>query len=157
MKFVIKKKNDTKHTITYIREGIKDYWIEADSFLVLHDICHYAIESTLNYKNAFWGLIANGINPSVFEKKETRDTIDLSNEAWYAEHLANLLLIEFMQGEFDDINQILNEIIAISNPGLPIINYSLKTINEIRNTIKQLFESWKQLSVGESLIFTFNI
>ena len=69
MKIIIKKKINSKHTITYIREGFSDYWYEADNFLVLHDLCHYAIEYTLQYKTAFWGLVASGINPNVFENK----------------------------------------------------------------------------------------
>ncbi len=47
----------------------------------------------------FWGLVPTGINPDVFENKETRDALQLSNEAWYTEHLANLLLIEITQGK----------------------------------------------------------
>lgn len=56
MKIIIKKKSDNKHTISYIREGFEDYWIEADNFLVIHDLCHFAIESTLQYKHAFGDL-----------------------------------------------------------------------------------------------------
>ncbi|MEY3738799.1 MAG: hypothetical protein RL544_1577, partial [Bacteroidota bacterium] len=135
MKIIIKKKSSDKHTISYIREGYQDYWIEADNFLVIHDLCHFAIETSLQYKNAFWGLVANGINPSVFENRETRNTLNLSNEAWYAEHLANLLLIEFAQGKFDDFNQVLNESIKRHNPEIPLVNYSVQEIDDIRNNV----------------------
>jgi hypothetical protein len=157
MKVIIKKKSGAKHKITYIREGLEDFWIEADDFLVIHDLCHYAIENTLQYKNAFWGLVATGINPGVFENKETRDALQLSNEAWYAEHLANLLLIEIIQGKFNDMNQVLNESITRFNPTIPGIHYSDKEMVEIRNVVEKMFNSWKVLETGERLIFEFNI
>jgi hypothetical protein len=105
----------------------------------------------------FWGLVATGINPGVFENKETRDALQLSNEAWYAEHLANLLLIEIMQGKFDDLNQVLNESIMRFNPTIPHIHYSDKEIEDIRNGLEKMFNSWKDLETGERLIFEFNI
>jgi hypothetical protein len=67
VKIQIKKRANSKHIISYVRDGLETYWIEADNFLVLHDICHFAIETTLEYKTAFWGLVNSGINPSDFE------------------------------------------------------------------------------------------
>jgi hypothetical protein len=67
VKIQIKKRGNSKHIISYVRDGLEAYWIEADNFLVLHDLCHFAIETTLGYKTAFWGLVNSGINPSDFE------------------------------------------------------------------------------------------
>ena len=157
MKIIIKKKAGNKHTISYIREGFEDYWIEADDFLVLHDLCHYAIETTLQYKNAFWGLIAGGINPSIFENKETRDSLELANEAWYAEHLANLLLIEFTQGEFEDINAILEQSLRQQNSRIPTIQFSNIVVEEIRAFLHTLIENWRVVEVGDYLSLDFTI
>ncbi len=157
MKIIIKKKAGNKHTISYIREGFEDYWIEADDFLVLHDLCHYAIESTLQYKNAFWGLIAKGINPSVFENKETRDALDLANEAWYAEHLANLLLIEFTQGKFEDINAILEQSLRQQNSRIPTIQFSNIVVEEIRANLHTLIENWRSVKEDDNLSLNFII
>ncbi len=157
MKIIIKKKAGNKHTISYIREGFEDYWIEADDFLVLHDLCHYAIESTLQYKNAFWGLIAKGINPSVFENKETRDALDLANEAWYAEHLANLLLIEFTQGKFEDINAMLEQSLRQQNSRIPTIQFSNIVVEEIRALLHTLIENWRSVKEDDNLSLNFII
>ena len=157
MKIIIKKKAGNKHTISYIREGFEDYWIEADDFLVLHDLCHYAIETTLQYKNAFWGLIAGGINPSIFENKETRDSLELANEAWYAEHLANLLLIEFTQGKFEDINAMLEKSLQQQNPLIPTIQFSNIVIVEIRALLHTLIENWRVVKEGDYLSLDFII
>ncbi len=157
MKIIIKKKAGNKHTISYIREGFEDYWIEADDFLVLHDLCHYAIESTLQYKNAFWGLIAKGINPSVFENKETRAALDLANEAWYAEHLANLLLIEFTQGKFEDINAMFEQSLLQQNYRISIIQFSSIVVEEIRANLHTLIENWRSVKEDDNLSLNFII
>ena len=157
MKIIIKKKVGNKHNISYIREGFEDYWIEADNFLILHDLCHYAIETTLQYKNAFWGLIAEGINPGIFENKETRDALVLTNEAWYAEHLANLLLIEFTQGKFEDINAMLEKSLQQQNPLIPTIQFSNIVIVEIRALLHTLIENWRVVEVGDYLSLDFTI
>jgi hypothetical protein len=157
LKIIIKKKAGNKHTISYIREGFEDYWIEADDFLVLHDLCHYAIETTLQYKNAFWGLIKKGINPGVFENKDTRDSLELTNEAWYAEHLANLLLIEFTQGEFEDINAMLEQSLRQQNSRIPTIQFSNIVVEEIRALLHTLIEKWRVVEVGDYLSLDFTI
>ncbi len=157
MKIIIKKKAGNKHTISYIREGFEDYWIEADDFLVLHDLCHYAIETTLQYKNAFWGLIAKGINPSIFENKETRDALELANEAWYAEHLANLLLIEFTQGKFEDINAMLEQSLRQQNSRIPTIQFSNIVVEEIRALLHTLIENWRSVKEDDNLSLNFII
>ena len=157
MKIIIKKKAGNKHTISYIREGFEDYWIEADDFLVLHDLCHYAIETTLQYKNAFWGLIAGGFNPSIFENKETRDSLELANEAWYAEHLANLLLIEFTQGEFEDINAMLEQSLRQQNSRIPTIQFSNIVVEEIRANLHTLIENWRSVKEDDNLSLNFII
>ena len=157
MKIIIKKKSSTKHTISYIREGYQNYWIEADNFLVIHDLCHFAIETSLQYKNAFWGLVANGINPSIFENRETRNTLNLSNEAWYAEHLANLLLIEYTQGKFDDINKMLEQSLMQHNPSIPIIQFSIEEIDTIRALLHQLIDDWQAVNESDYLSLDFII
>ncbi len=157
MKIIIKKKSSAKHTISYIREGYQDSWIEADNFLVIHDLCHYAIESSLQYKNAFWGLVANGIHPSIFENRETRNALQLTNEAWYAEHLANLLLIEITQGKFDDINKMLEKSLIQHNPSIPIIQFSILELDTIRALLHQLIDDWQAVNEGDYLSLDFTI
>ncbi|MEN9349104.1 MAG: hypothetical protein RL372_82 [Bacteroidota bacterium] len=157
MKIIIKKKINSKHTITYIREGFSDYWYEADNFLVLHDLCHYAIEYTLEYKTAFWGLVASGINPNVFENKVKRDALELSNEAWHSEHLANLLLIEFTQGLFDDINKMLEQSLLQQNSSIPFIKISSTKLTEIRTLLYKLIDDWKAVKDGDYLSLNFTI
>ena len=99
LKIQIKKDSD-RNTITYKRKGLEDAWIVADNFLVMHDLSHYVIEKTMNYENAFWGIIKSGIHPAEFLIKERRETITTSDEAWYAEHMANFIFDGAISGYF---------------------------------------------------------
>lgn len=157
MKIQIKKRANSKHIISYVRDGLETYWIEADNFLVLHDLCHFAIETTLGYKTAFWGLVNSGINPSDFEDKEKRDRLNLSNEAWYTEHLANLFLIEYAQGAFENINEVFKQCMLEHNPSIAIIQFSDAEIEAIRTSLHQLIHTWKQVEEGSYLTLDFTI
>ena len=157
MKIQIKKRSNSKHVISYLRDGLETYWIEADNFLVLHDLCHFAIETTLGYKTAFWGLIASGINPNVFENKEKRDALELSNEAWYAEHLANLFLIEYTQGSFENINEIFKQCMLEHSSNVAMKQFSDTEIKAIRISIDQVIEKWKNIEVDNLLSLEFTI
>ncbi|MFZ9213620.1 MAG: hypothetical protein ACO21S_00455 [Sediminibacterium sp.] len=157
MKIQIKKRSNSKHVISYLRDGLETYWIEADNFLVLHDLCHFAIETTLGYKKSFWGLIASGINPNVFENKEKRDALELSNEAWYSEHLTNLLLIEFTQGLFDNINEMLEQSLMQQNPSISVIKISSTELTAIRSLFYKLIDNWNSVKDGNYLSLDFTI
>jgi hypothetical protein len=157
VKIQIKKRANSKHIISYVRDGLETYWIEADSFLVLHDVCHFAIETTLEYKTAFWGLVNSGINPSDFEDKEKRDSLNLSNEAWYAEHLANLFLIEYTQGTFENINEVFKQCMLEHNPNVAMKQFSDSEIEAIRTSLRQLINSWNIVEDENFLTLEFRI
>ncbi len=118
------KKDSARNTITYKRKGLEDAWIVADHFLVMHDLSHYVIEKTMNYENAFWGMIKSGIHPEEFLIKERREKILTSDEAWYDEHMANLFLMELSQGYFEDFNTVLHQTLKTTNPNLPLVQIS---------------------------------
>ena len=157
MKIQIKKRANSKHIISYVRDGLEPYWIEADNFLVLHDLCHFAIETTLGYKTAFLGLVNSGINPSDFEDKEKRDSLNLSNEAWYAEHLANLFLIEYAQGAFENINEIFKQCMLEHNPNVAIKQFSNAEIEAIRTSLYHLIDNWNMVEEGNFFSLEFTI
>jgi len=157
VKIQIKKRANSKHIISYLRDGPEPYWIEADNFLVLHDICHFTIETTLGYKTAFWGLVNSGINPSDFEDKEKRDSLNLSNEAWYAEHLANLLLIEYTQGTFENINEVFKQCMIEHNPNIAMKQFSDTDIAAIRTSLYHLIDNWNMVEEGNFFSLEFTI
>jgi len=155
MQIIFKKRTNKNHIITYKRPSTSDFWMEADEFLVLHDLSHYAIETTLGYKDAFWGLTRSGIDPTVFLDKEKRDKLFIKDEAWYAECLANLFLMELTQGEFEDINAVIADSLKQTNPGIRIPVFGKEEIEKIRSTYKKLVAKWKGLKNDEEMILAF--
>ncbi len=155
MKISFKKREVSKNIITYQRPPFPDQWVEADDFLILHDLSHYAIETKLSYQSAFFGLIKSGIHPSVFENKEARDKILISNEAWYAECLANLFLMELTQGELEDFNESLQQSIKQMNKNIPELYLTTHQINGIRDYYKQLVNAWKMLEPNKEMVLHF--
>lgn len=155
MKISFKKRIGSKNIISYQRPPLPDQWVAADDFLILHDLSHYAIETQLGYQSAFWGLIKSGIHPSVFENKEVRDKILISNEAWYAECLANLFLMELTQGELEDFNEVLQQSVKQMNKNIPELQLTANQINDIRDYYKQLVNQWKALEPDQTMELIF--
>lgn len=52
------------------------------------------------------GMLNAGMDIRDFENREKRKQLAISQEAWYAENMANLFLIEYGQGYFNNFNQV---------------------------------------------------
>jgi hypothetical protein len=149
------KNSDKPHVIKYIRDNGTETWMYSDDFFVLHDLSHYAIEKTLKYTTAFYGLLNNGMAIEDFEDREKRNALLISDEACYAENMANLFLMEITQGGFEDFNAVSGEaFIAINQKFSPPVLKDAE-IKNIRIYLKQLILQWKDLPVGSSLQLTF--
>ena len=106
MEMRITKNTAKAHVILYKRNNGTETWMPADDFFVRHDLSHYAIEKTLDYTTAFMGMLNAGMDIRDFENREKRKQLTITQEAWYAENMANLFLIEVSQGYFDNFNQV---------------------------------------------------
>jgi len=100
------KNNNKPHIIKYIRDNATTTWMYCDVFFVRHDLSHYAIEKTLGYTTAFNGMKNNGTDIKNFEHREKGKAMHNTDEAWYAENMANFFLIEIAQGQLDDFNTV---------------------------------------------------
>jgi hypothetical protein len=113
------------------------------------------VEQTLGYQQAFWGLVKRGAHPRDFEQKATREKLLVSDEAWYAESLANLFLMEQAQGPFEDFNQVLWETMQTTLPHIPALILSAAQLSAIRVYYKQLVGHWNDLSEEGILALDF--
>ena len=109
MEICFTKKEDDKHVLSCKRKDGTVTWINADEFFLRHDILHYAVETVLNFKWAFYGMITKGIVITDFDQPKNKRNTDFSNEALLAEHIVNLIMIETREGLFDDFNCKLKE------------------------------------------------
>ena len=155
MKVEIQKNSGSKNTIRFItiEEGIE--WAYGDDFMILHDLSHYAIEKTLGYTSAFFGLIKSGTKIKDFEDKVIRDKMILTNEAWYAEGLANLILIEYTQGKFENFNEVFKSTLSKTNPTIPFFAISEIDLAKTRVLFANLVNKWKSLPEKETMELEF--
>ena len=151
-------KNRTKpHIIKYIRDNGTETWMYSDDFFVRHDISHFILESVLGYHTAFNGMINQGMDIRDFENKEKRAALTVTDEAYYAENLANLFLIELAQGEFNDFNRIQQDAFVSWNTRFPVIFLANDKIAQIRTQLRKLLHQWEVLPEGEKMELIFEV
>jgi len=145
------KNNGKPHIIKYIRDNGTVTWMYSDDFFIRHDLSHYAIEKILGYTTAFNGMLNNGMGIKDFEDREKRKAMNITDEAFYAENMANLFLMEIAQGNFDDFNTVQQDAFESLPVQFPKITLPDGKINEIRSYLRQLLQQWNELPAGETL------
>ena len=78
MTIAFSKKENKQHTLTCTRTDGSQTWMQVSDFFVAHDLMHYATETVLQYKDAFYGMLNRGINITDFEKPKSERTISFS-------------------------------------------------------------------------------
>ena len=157
MELQITKNTGKPHIILYKRNNGTETWIQADDFFVRHDLSHYAIEKTLQYSTAFMGMLNNGMDIRDFENREKRNKLTVTKEAWYAENMANLFLIEIAQGKFQDFNTISASAFANMALEKEPPNLAAESIDTIRNYLEELLNRWENLPVGQTMFLNFEL
>jgi hypothetical protein len=157
MELEIKKNKGKPHIILYRRDDGSETWMHSDDFFVVHDLSHFAIEKTLRYTTAFMGMLNKGMNVKDFENREKRKKMAITDEAAYAENMANLFLMEVMQGNLVDFNMTVKDSFKQMNGSAyePIL--SILEIDRIRIYLRTLLREWKALPIGRTmkLIYDF--
>ncbi len=120
-------------------------------FFPRHDLMHYAVESTLGYREAFFGLIAAGWAIESFAEPGVSKRLPL--EAKHTEFLVEQLEREHRFGERSTAEEF-NATIAVSTrqggspPPRPIRQEELDTI---RSRYEELLAQYTALADGEHL------
>ena len=151
------KNTGKRHVIKYIRDNGTETWMHADDFFVRHDLSHYAIESVLQYRTAFNGMLNGGMDIKDFEDKEKRERLQVTDEAWYAENLANLFLAEIAQGPFEDFNTVQQQAFTNFNQQYIPVTLSHANIAAIRLLLRRLLQQWAELKEGQTMELIFSV
>ncbi len=151
------KNTGKQNVIKYVRDNGTETWMYGDDFFIRHDLSHYALEKILGYKTAFNGMLNAGMDIRDFADKEKRAKLSVTAEAWYAENMANLFLIELAQGKFDDFNQVQQAAFVSFHQQYPPVTLLQATINEVRDYLSILLAQWKALPSGETLELSFDL
>jgi len=156
------KKSKKKVILKCIRQDNSITWSKLYPNTEYHDLAHMAIEETLCFKNAFFGMIANGIHISDFElpehqKPEALKGTNLPEESLITEHLVNLLMIEHFNASspIDFLGQA-QEILAENKLPFPGI-LTEETLTHIRAKYIQLITSWNAIPDDEYLEKIFKL
>jgi hypothetical protein len=155
MQILLTKNIGKPHVIKHIRKDGSETWMASDDFFIKHDLSHFAIETILQFKSAFYGMVENGMDIKDFDNREKRNALLITAEAWYAENMANLFLMEIRDGYFEDFNAVSHRTFAEMNLPYPSLQLSSVELNSIRNYLRQLLAQWDKLPVGETLRLTF--
>lgn len=124
-------------------------------FFALHDLTHFAVETTLGYKNAFYGLIAQGWSIDDTEGGGPRGP--LPPEALEVEVFVGMLDAERAGGvpwtvdEFNDFAALH----AAAQGHSPPRRLSPAEYAAIKSRRAELFARWAAVAPGESLMLDF--
>ena len=155
MRILFTKNTGKQNVIKYIRDNETETWMYCDDFFIRHDLSHYALEKILGYKTAFNGMLNAGMDIRDFDDKEKRAKLSVTAEAWYAENMANLFLIEIAQGKFADFNEVQQAAFVSFNQQYPPIRLQEDEIAAVRKYLSELLAQWNGLPAGETLELSF--
>lgn len=130
-------------------------WKHIITFFISHDLCHVAIETIVPLKNAFFGMVAAGVDINDFDLPKEQRNFQLSEEAILAEHLVNLLTIEYSQGKMENFLDVFS---GIYEEHLDTKLYKIITeekLEEIRTRFNELMHQWNALPENNTITLLF--
>ena len=152
-----KGKKGKPDTLACLRQDGTSTW-EPSQVGVRHDLIHYAVETVLGYKDAFFGLVARGRDISDFGTKNGKKDTYTAQEAW-AEHIVGLLQWPSVAGgpalspaEFLDM---LTSAQTPAASGAPVHTITTEQVVQIRSLVDSLHARWAALPPAETLEMQF--
>ena len=148
---------DRSHTLTCIREDGTATGQASSGYFAMHDLTHYAVETTLNLTDGFYGLLSQGWEISSFEEREPGSfkLKRLPLEAKWAEMLAGSYDLERAMGPIPDEDRLLQFQDACQERGLFEPDVSVELLGKIRILRNELWDQWNALEPGETLELPF--
>lgn len=154
-----KKRQDGTPVLSMQRADGSVAWQRQDRFFPTHDLTHYAVETTLGLREAFWGMMADGWEFSDFGSPWPRGKMPNEPEAGLAEALVGLfdqlsLADPETMEDAEAVNALLEQYFNSHGRPLPrrITAGELATILQMR---RDLIARWKALPDGEALELVF--
>ena len=148
------KKENTGNTVTCKRPDGTSTWMAAETFMVAHDLTHYVIETTLNAQQGFYGLLAQGIDITDFEKRQKISPASIPPEGIRMEILVGLFLTERNDRrplvDFNATYRETCEKFELANESLPE-----PLLQSMRKEIDEIIKKWNNLPIGSCLVFNF--
>lgn len=156
----IKKKKDGDAALSCERADGSITWQRQEGqlgrFFPLHDLTHFAVESVLGFRRAFFGLISEGWDITQFAAPGTKDR--LPEEAGLSELIVGFFDLEQRTGEpgtAADFNWKLETYCAEHRVPVPAFRITDEQVTQIRARREDLFARWRSVPPGETLEIRF--
>ncbi len=139
-------------TVSYTRADGSMEWMNC-GFYVQHDLMHYAVEHTLGYTEAFFGLLAQGWTLRDFEEPKPV-MARMPDQAVWAEALVNALAVQLRAGTTDEE---FDESVARScqQHDRPLPTVSTEQKAALRAELERLIHAWDALPPNGKLELIF--
>jgi hypothetical protein len=156
----IKKKSDGGAALSCERADGSVTWQRQNgrlgAFFPLHDLTHFAVESVLGFRNAFYGLVAQGWDIDRFEQPGAAKTTPA--ETLLAELIVGFFDVERATGEpssAEDFNWKIDT--YHDEHGIPRTGFRMtdEQLAAIRAKRDELFGKWQAVPPGETLDLRF--
>lgn len=140
MKIVVKKISHKECVYTIARADGTEEVIELDSkTYLLHDMCHFAVEKELAYRNGFWGMLAQGYAFHELFGKENMLTTELRFIEKVVGPVQSAYLGQVPRGRFPSLLSYLD------------YEFGMERLDNCLNEIGRIMDEWGGLSFGQYL------
>jgi hypothetical protein len=125
------------------------------SFFPVHDLTHYAVESTLRLRRGFYALVSDGWNFDDFGSPWPRGPLPADLDP--VEEIVGLLDLERAAGHevsLDDVHALLETFYA-KRPGATHLVLTQDQLDGIRQRVREYSAHWQSLPSGATLAFEY--
>lgn len=153
----IKKGRDGPHSLVMIREdGSHTRQHQRTGFFPVHDLTHYAVETTLGFQRAFYGLVSEGWDLDDFGPPYPRGPI--TGDGIAAEVIVGYFDLERATGFELTAEDVTDKLHAwYRDQGIqhtpPIV--TADQLVAVRTRIREVTLQWHTLAMGDTLELTF--
>lgn len=151
----LKNSKDGRPNLACVRTDGTRTWAKLHPFFPVHDLTHCAVESVFGFREAFFGLVANGRELDDFQQAGTAAW--LPPEAMWAECMVGLFDMERGSGQLlgaAEFSAALAEVLRSSGapPYRAVTDEELGRVRELRSA---LTARWNDTAPGETLTVPF--
>ena len=150
-----RRKKGKPDTLTCNRDDGSSTW-ESSKVGIPHDLLHYAVETTLGYRNAFYGLVAGGRDIASFGTKNGMKDV-YTEEAQWVEFIVGLLQWPAVGGgpPIPDAEFFTSLEGYAKEHGLTAPSITPSQLAEMRAKARELHCQWAELEEGGVLELPF--
>ncbi len=156
------KRTDGSGVLRCVRDDGSTAWQKQNdrvaAYFALHDLTHFAVESTLGYKRGFFGLIAEGWEFDDTTGKGAHGA--LPAEAAEVEGLVGMFFAEMASRTIwsaEDFNSSIATYFAQGGMAVAARRLTEEELAAVRSRRNELFREWENVAAGKMLELKFPV